>query len=123
MDGGVGHTERCLVSLAAPCDEGISAGVDVDVHQVALTAQLVTRLVLLPHNLSACRIDGIERNLEDLVMEGVGKLKVVLVDKPHLVVGIAIPLVVINHAVARGERERGRQEERYVAEVFLKIHP
>ena len=99
------------------------SGIDVDIHQVALTAQLVARLVLLPHDLSARGVNQIERYLEDLVVEGIGKLEVVLVDKPDLIVGVAVSLVVIDQTVAGGETERYGQEHSYVAEVVEEFHP
>ncbi len=108
-DGVVGR-----VAAAAPCDKRIGArGKTLDIHHVAACFEFVAGLVFLPHDI-AVGVDDIEGHLIDFGCEGVGVLEVTVVDKAHLIVGVAISFFVVDHAVARGKHHsrQHRQQPR-----------
>ncbi len=123
LDVGVGHAEVGAVALAAPCHQGVGARLHLDIHHVAGSREGLAALVAGEHHPARAVVDHVERDGAHLAGKGVGKLHVAVVDKPHLVVRVAVALTVVDEAVARGQADGGdyggdRGEDMSVDAVF-----
>jgi len=97
---GFGNAEVGANPFAAPCQKGVAAGGDVDVHHIAFAPEGLAALALLPDDAPAGLVDDIEGHGVDFIGERIGEFHVHVIAELYLVVRVAVAFVVIDQPVA-----------------------